>query len=228
MDMWARASKFLNDYSFGHVLQKFAVLISQVITLAGIISIISILNPFIVLAFVVLVLISTWFNSRTKKLNVKYELEGAEIDRRCGYLESIFRERRFAKEIRVNVLGKWLEKNLLSHAGKIYQLGKKSHYNNLKSQVFGNVASFIQQGLAYAYLVYSVLDGRFGIGSFTMFLAAITSFSGAMFALMDNAVDIRRYSDYFVSVHKVGYFADRLCIFSPKGCENAFFKEVCP
>jgi hypothetical protein len=31
-----------------------------------------------------------------------------------------------------------------------------------------------------------------------------------------------------VSVHKVGYFADRPCIFSPKGCENAFIQEVCP
>jgi len=30
-----------------------------------------------------------------------------------------------------------------------------------------------------------------------------------------------------VSVHKVGYFADRHCIFSPKGCENALFKVVC-
>jgi hypothetical protein len=36
------------------------------------------------------------------------------------------------------------------------------------------------------------------------------------------------FQDYIVSVHKVGYFADRPCIFSPKGCENAFFKEVCP
>jgi hypothetical protein len=35
-----------------------------------------------------------------------------------------------------------------------------------------------------------------------------------------------------VSVHKVGYFADRpqtlvRCIFSHKGCENAVFKEAC-
>jgi DNA topoisomerase IA len=38
----------------------------------------------------------------------------------------------------------------------------------------------------------------------------------------------KKQSDYIVSVHKVGYFADRHCIFSPNGCENAFFKEVCP
>jgi hypothetical protein len=33
---------------------------------------------------------------------------------------------------------------------------------------------------------------------------------------------------YLVFVHKVGYFVDKPCIFSPKGCENAVFKEVCP
>jgi ATP-binding cassette subfamily B protein/ATP-binding cassette subfamily C protein len=197
-----RAMKFLCDYSFGHVLQKFSILVSQVITLLGIISIISILNPIIVLAFIVLVLVTTWFNSKTKALNNKYELEGAEIDRRCGYLESVFYDRRFAKEIRINVLGDWLEKLLSGHTAKIYQLGKRSHYNNLKSQVFSNAASFIQQGIAYAYLVYSVLSGKFGIGSFTMFLSAINSFAGAMFSLMDNAVDIRRYSDYFDSMHE--------------------------
>jgi hypothetical protein len=32
---------------------------------------------------------------------------------------------------------------------------------------------------------------------------------------------------YLVSVHKVGYFMDGPCIFSPKGCENANFKVVC-
>jgi alpha-L-arabinofuranosidase len=41
-------------------------------------------------------------------------------------------------------------------------------------------------------------------------------------------VDYLSLHIYLVSVHKVGYFADRPCIFSPKGCENAFFKEVCP
>jgi ABC-type multidrug transport system fused ATPase/permease subunit len=73
-------------------------------------------------------------------------------------------------------------------------------YNVLKSQVFSNVITFLQQGLAYGYLIYSVLNGRFGIGSFTMYLAAVNSFSGAMFAAMDSIVDIRRFSDYYSAV----------------------------
>ena len=33
-----------------------------------------------------------------------------------------------------------------------------------------------------------------------MYLAAINSFSGAMFAVMDSIVDIRRFSDYYEAV----------------------------
>ncbi|GHU76920.1 hypothetical protein FACS189461_5030 [Spirochaetia bacterium] len=72
-----------------------------------------VLNPFIVLIFIALVLVNTAFNSRIKKQNNQYNLESSEIDRREGYLESFFYEHRFAKEIRVNTLGKWLEKNMI-------------------------------------------------------------------------------------------------------------------
>jgi ATP-binding cassette subfamily B protein/ATP-binding cassette subfamily C protein len=204
MDLFKRALTFLvAENGFGSVLQRFSVLISQVITLAGIISIIAVLNPFIVLIFIVIVLITTWFNSKVKKMNNQYQLASAEIDRREGYVESFFYEHRFAKEIRVNVLGKWFEKELVSNAAKLLGFYKKGEHNKLKSQVFSNIASFIQQGIAYGYLIYSVILKRFGIGSFTMFLAAINQFSSAMFALMDNAVDIRRFTDYYEAVEEL-------------------------
>jgi ABC-type multidrug transport system fused ATPase/permease subunit len=66
--------------------------------------------------------------------------------------------------------------------------------------MFGNGAAFIQQGAAYGYLIYSVVNGRLGIGSFTMYLAAINAFLGSMNMLMNNIIDIRRYSDYYGAV----------------------------
>jgi hypothetical protein len=44
---------------------------------------------------------------------------------------------------------------------------------------------------------------------------------------MKNEELAMRNENYLVSVHKVGYFVDRLCIFSPKGYENTVFKVVC-
>lgn len=48
--------------------------------------------------------------------------------------------------------------------------------------------------------MYGVISKWFGIGSFTMYLNAIDSFSGPMFALTDSFVDIRRFSDYYDAV----------------------------
>jgi ATP-binding cassette subfamily B protein/ATP-binding cassette subfamily C protein len=200
LDLYGRSIKFLNPddgSGFGGVLRKVTTIISQAITLAGIIAVISILNPLVVLVFVALTLVNAAFNSRVKKLNIQYHLESAELDRRCGYTESLFYDRRFAKEIRVNTLGQWFTNIAESFFERFMKYHTKTNYNNLNSQLFSNAASLIQQGIAYAYLVYSVLNGRFGIGSFTMYLAAIASFSGAMFSLMNSVVDIRRFSDYY-------------------------------
>lgn len=130
-------------------------------------------------------------------MNIQYNLASSELDRHVGYQERLFTGRQFAKEIRVNTLGSWLAGLDKALNLKFMKFHKAEQYNNLKSQVFSNAASLIQQGVAYAYLVYSVLNGKFGIGSFTMYLAAITAFSGAMFSLMDSVVDIRRFSDYY-------------------------------
>jgi ATP-binding cassette subfamily B protein/ATP-binding cassette subfamily C protein len=116
------------------------------------------------------------------------------------YDVSLFYEHRFAKEIRINTLGSWLLERLRGRLAILHNFYRQQYYNSLKAQVFSNVITFLQQGLAYGYLVYSVLNGRFGIGSFTMYLAAINSFSGAMFSLMDSIVDIRRFSDYYEAV----------------------------
>lgn len=199
LDMYGRAITYLtaDGMGFGGVLQKFSTVIAQLITLMGIIGIISVLSPFIILIFIALTIITTWYNSKVKKLNIQYNLERVEVDRRCGYHESLFWDRRFAKEIRINILGNWISEKYKGFLLRLFGFYKKSNYNNLKSQVFSSVASFIQQGIAYAYLIYSVLNGKFGIGTFTMYLAAITAFSGAMSALMDSVVDIRRFSDYY-------------------------------
>jgi ATP-binding cassette subfamily B protein/ATP-binding cassette subfamily C protein len=202
LDLKGKADRFLygDGWGWGGVLTRAAIVSSNLITLAGIVAIVSVLNPLVVLAFTGLTLITAWFNSRIKKRNNRLNLEQPVQERRLSYDMSLFHEYRFAKEIRINTLGAWLLDRLQNRLAILHTFYVTHHYNSLKAQVFSNVITFIQQGLAYGYLIYSVLNGRFGIGSFTMYLAAINSFSGAMFSLMDSIVDIRRFSDYYDAV----------------------------
>ncbi|MDR3122784.1 MAG: ABC transporter ATP-binding protein/permease [Treponema sp.] len=202
LDLKGKADRFLygDGWGWGGVLTRAARVSSNVITLVGIVTIVSVLNPLVVLVFTGLTFITAWFNSKIKKINNKLGIEQPVQERRLSYDSSLFYEHRFAKEIRINTLGAWLLDRLRGRLAILHNFYVQWNSNSLKSQVFSNVITFIQQGLAYGYLIYSVLNGRFGIGSFTMYLAAINSFSGAMFSLMDSIVDIRRFSDYYDAV----------------------------
>jgi ABC-type multidrug transport system fused ATPase/permease subunit len=193
-----RALRFLlGNSSFGDILWKFVTIIAQSITLVGIISVIAVLHPAIVLLFVSLILFSAWFNSEIKKKNIQFDVDVAKNNNRIDYLERLIDDRLYAKEIRNNALGKWIIDLKQSWLTKVNGSYKKVFRNSFKTRVVGNLVSFVQQGVSYLYLIYAVLHGQFGIGSFTMYLAAITAFSGAMFSLMDSIVDIRRFSDYY-------------------------------
>jgi ATP-binding cassette subfamily B protein/ATP-binding cassette subfamily C protein len=202
MELAQRAMKFImaDGINFGGVLKKAMDVSAHIITLVGIISIISILNPIVVIIFIGLTIATAWFNSNNKKANIKLDMERAPYERIANYYGSLAMDHHFIKETRINIMGSWLLKKSFDQFNRLVKFYDKAHTNNLKVQIFSNLMTFFQQGIAYTYLIYSVINGRFSIGSFTMYLAAINTFSGTMFAVMDSIVDIRRFSDYYEAV----------------------------
>ncbi|MDR2150454.1 MAG: ABC transporter ATP-binding protein/permease [Spirochaetaceae bacterium] len=202
LDTLTRSAKFMNaEYTgFGGVLLKAANIVSYGITTIGIISIISLLNPFIMLIFIGLGVITTIFNAHIKKKLVALSLEHAAMQRKVNYDFSLFEGNRFAKEVRINNMLPWITKRYSSSLGAMFDLSAKQWNLGLHGQLFTNSVTVIQQGIAYAYLVYSVIQGQFGIGSFMMYLGAINTFSGSITSLMNAFVDLRRYTDYYDAV----------------------------
>ena len=146
-------------------------------------------------------MLTTWVNSKVKKANIALDLERPEQERKLIYDEELFKDYRYAKEIRVNTMGDWLMQRLRFRNGIIRNFYRKMHYNTLKLEALTNGVSFVQQGVTYGYLIYNVLFQGLSIGDFTVYLNAANSFSSAMLTLMNNIVDVRRFSDYFPAVH---------------------------
>ena len=204
LDTLTRSSKFMNaEYTgFGGVLIKVSDIISNGITTVGIISIISLLNPFITLMFVALGVTTTLFNASIKKKTVSIYMEQSSYQRKVNYDFELFHSYRFAKEVRINNMLHWLIERYRSSIENIFGFSKKRMYLSLRAQVFTNIVAVLQQGIAYAYLVYSVIQKHFGIGSFMMYLSAINTFSGSISGLMNAFVDLRRYTDYYDAVEE--------------------------
>ena len=113
------------------------------------------------------------------------------------YYASLFEDHGFAKEIRLNSLGKWLLDRERNYFTKVNENQKKQNDGFMISGFFGAVFTLIQQSVAYAYLIYCVVNGVISIGSFTMYIGAVATFSAAFRKTLDSLIEIHAYDTYY-------------------------------
>lgn len=122
-------------------------------------------------------------------MNIKLDLERPKYERKLAYEESICGEYRFAKEVRIYGL-----KQIGIQNKVLEDFYVRINNNTLKTKTAANIASGIQLTITYLYLIYGVINKVFGIGSFTMYLNAINSFTSSVTSITETIVEIRNYS----------------------------------
>lgn len=232
LDIKAKAHKFLyaNGQGFGVVLDSFVNIIGKVIVFMGIITVISTLHIGIVCIFIILVLLNAFVEAKVKEKYVVFDMKKAPIERRTSYLINLVEDFSFGKEIRLYNLKNYLMDKLS------YHLDEASEFYNMqinianKSQYFSKLTSFIREVLSYGYLIWQTLTGKIGIGDFSMYIAAITQFSGAMNDVMYSIMNIKQFSSYYDALDKFMNVNEKMRegdnIHLPKGPYNIEFKNV--
>jgi len=202
--MKEKAEKFLfgNWKGFSYVLDMAIDIIGKAFTLIGVIIVIATLNPMIVIAFVALVLISSYVEARVQRKQADMNLEMTLSNRRVMYYGQIIEDFSYGKELRLNNCGRWLLDRERAHWQKGYELYKKSNALGIKSGVFNSFTGLIQQVISYAYLIAQFISGHITIGDFTMFVGGVMAFSGAMRGLMQNIVEVSEYRKYYVAIEE--------------------------
>lgn len=199
LDMQKKANKFLycDWHGFGYLLDCSLNTLGQIFTLIGIAAIIATIDFRILILFIVLIILGALIEKRAKQNAIRLS-EGIIKDQRgWTYYASLFEEHSFAKEIRLNSLGKWLLERERSYFTKVNGNQKKQNDGFIISGFFGAIFTLIQQSAAYAYLIYCVISGSISIGSFTMYTGAVTTFSIAFRKVLDSLIEIRMYDTYY-------------------------------
>ena len=199
LDMQKKASKFLycDWHGFGYLLDCSMNALGQIFTLTGIAAIIATIDLRILILFIVLIILGSLIEKRAKQNAIRLS-EGIIKDQRGWmYYASLFEDHGFAKEIRLNSLGKWLLDRERNYFTKVNANQKKQNDGFIISGIFGAVFTLIQQSAAYAYLIYCVVGGVISIGSFTMYTGAVTTFSIAFRKVLDSLIEIQAYDTYY-------------------------------
>lgn len=204
LDIKEKAHRILyaEGQGFGAVLDHAFNIAGKVFIFAGLVGVLSTLNIWMVLVFVALVLLNSAVESRVQKRYVSWDIEKAPIERRSAYLLNVIENFEYGKEERIYGLKDFLISRVAKHLGESDAFYKRQTRELNKSQYFTAVTSFFRDAIAYIYLISKVIAGSIQIGSFTMYVGAVSQFSTAMNDMMSSIVNIRRFGLYYDELNK--------------------------
>lgn len=199
LDMQEKAKKFLycDWHGFGYLLDCALNIIGQLFTLIGITAIIATLNLWIIILFIALAVLGTAVEGKARKNAMLLSQEVISDQRGWMYYNGLFDDFGYGEEIRLNVLGNWLLSKERHYFTRVNDNQKKQNDGFIRSGVLGALFTFIQQCAAYGYLIWQVVSDSISVGSFTMYIGAVTSFAAALRSVMNSLVEIRAYDMYY-------------------------------
>jgi ABC-type multidrug transport system fused ATPase/permease subunit len=204
LEMKEKAEKFLfgNQHGFSYVLDMAIEIIGKTFTMAGVIAVVASLNPLLVFAFAVLVLLSSLVEYHVQKKQNDIRLRLVRSERRVMYYSSLLEDFSYGKEIRLNNSGRWLMEREQQHWEESYRGYKKHNALGITSGAFSSFADLVRQVVSYGYLVVRFIGGSLTIGDFSMYVAGVAAFSGAMRDLMQNIVEVGAYRQYYDAIEE--------------------------
>ena len=178
-------------------------ILSAVISFGVSFSIITYLNPLIILFTLVMVLINSHM---AKWMNLKrFELRGefSKNQRKNWEYKDMLRDKSYAKEIRLYHIAEMLLDKVTQSERDMNSTTYKNNQNRHKVNFVLNITNFVQSAVVYIYLICKVLSKAIPIGSMTIYLSASQRFSGAVssvvnsyMALSERAMEIDEWQEF--------------------------------
>ncbi len=196
------AEQTLNDAA--SVVDKTSGLLSAVVSLAAITSIISTLNPLIIVLICVIIFVNSWM---TKRMNAKSFALGKKLDREFrfqAFYPYALTCLEYAKEIRVFHLKSYLIGLFSDSVEKSNAIVKERRKDGRHLSLFTVITAMIQQIAVYSFCVFNVVARGLSIGTMTIYLSATGQFASALNSVFQSfltfsydSLAIREMIDFF-------------------------------
>lgn len=178
------------------VFHRIFSILGSIFAFLGYVSIVATLSPLVLLYLLANVLITYFFTLKAKKYEYSKKDDVATHKRKGNYIYNTMYDFSYGKDIRIYNLKTWLS-NLFKESNnsrlKIHKDIKFKYFLVAALDVF---LLLFREAIIYAYLIYKVLYGGMGIGSFTMYFATISGFAAWMKRLLDDIAHIRAQNLY--------------------------------
>ena len=172
----------------------FMGLIGNVISLLAISTIVTSLNPIIL----VLIIITIYINSLiTKWLNKKqfvYNQEISKQDRKLWGFSYMLENFHFAKELRLFNINDFLMNKVIRNYKETDDIKIELLKKQNKAGILSSIIQAVEKAALYAYLIWLVIEKGLGIGHMTIYLNASSQFSSGLSSVVGSYLQLSAQS----------------------------------
>ncbi len=162
--------------------------------------IIATLHPLLILFLLGLVFINSLISKRLEKIGYEFEPITARFSRKQSYLWDTMIGFDFAKEVRINKAEKWLYEKYRDVCEEYLSENTKLQKKYLPLNLVKSVVSFSETFATYVYCALMAITGSITLGSFSVYVGAITNFSSSLNSMVGSCIHnsyiIKRIDEY--------------------------------
>lgn len=177
--------------------------ISQLLTLVGVVIIITAINVWLILISAILVVLQSYLYSLKLRYNRKYNVETINDRRKVSYVTQIVRNIEFKKDIQLFGMESYIFSKITSFYKSLLSFDRERIIASGFVELITNLLSVVFKISAYVILGIETYQGVITIGEFTKCTAALLSFMTVSTYLMMNILD---YSNGIFYIYKIKSF----------------------
>lgn len=182
------AWNFLNDTVCGFI--------TNIAQLAGYTYIITSLHPLMIIFIILITLGVSMLSKQYQKIDFEYQPITARFSRKFDYLFNTMINFSFGKDIRINKASDWLLSRFDTETGEYIKKYSEHQRKTLRIEILNAAVDMIQVIAVYGYCAYKAITGSISIGTFTVFIGAITAFYSSFTGIIQRCIKTKYLSEY--------------------------------
>lgn len=154
------------------------------------------LHPLIIVFILLIIFCNAKITKKLQKIGYDFEPIATNLGRKSTYLFNSMIRFDFGKEIRINEASEWLKEKYKSETAN-YQAEVNKRYNHeCKYELITCIVNIFQTIVMYGYSAYMAVIDKISIGDFSVYLGAITNFTGSFNEFISRFVRLKYLSHY--------------------------------
>jgi len=167
-----------NNCSTEQIYYNFENILANVLGFIVFLALLAVVNPLIMVITVVTALLGAGVREWVNRWEHAHDDERTPASKRVWRTINMAEQTKYAKDLRLFAMTNWIKETYDSALKALYAFNKRVQARRFVADAVTALATFAREGIAYAYLIYAVLQNTITVDEFILLFAAVAGFSG--------------------------------------------------